>query len=156
MLNNVGWWLGVLLAAVGTGCPQGHQCVHTPPHSWRLNGYVRASGGRLAHSNPRLSPRPRLTAHTNATLRLPQMFEKVGDIDHKVARRHKITPSRQTLNRYKRSIAHYWPRQMVASTAWLANGFAFYGSKLQQDLFITMLYPQVCVNVLLDTDVQCL
>ena len=40
-----------------------------------------------------------------------------------------------------RSIALYWPRQFVASMAWFANDFAFYGNKLQQGVFIALLYP---------------
>ena len=40
-----------------------------------------------------------------------------------------------------KSIALYWPRQFVASMAWFANDFAFYGNKLQQGVFIALLYP---------------
>ena len=35
----------------------------------------------------------------------------------------------------------YWPRQFAASIAWVANDFAFYGNKLQQSRFISILYP---------------
>eukprot|EP00798_Chlamydomonas_sp_ICE-L_P032550 gene32550-17267_t len=35
----------------------------------------------------------------------------------------------------------YWPRQLVASVAWVANDFAFYGNKLFQSTFISILYP---------------
>ncbi|KAG1670185.1 hypothetical protein FOA52_014961 [Chlamydomonas sp. UWO 241] len=40
------------------------------------------------------------------------------------------------------SLKKYWPRQLVASGAWFANDFAFYGNKLQQAFFIGLLYPK--------------
>ena len=39
------------------------------------------------------------------------------------------------------SLYYYGPRQFVASAAWVANDFAFYGNKLQQSKFINLLYP---------------
>jgi len=37
----------------------------------------------------------------------------------------------------------YWGlRQVIASGAWIANDFAFYGNKLQQGLFLGILFPQ--------------
>jgi hypothetical protein len=41
----------------------------------------------------------------------------------------------------KNYILFYWPRQFVASFAWIANDFAFYGNKLQQSRFIDLLHP---------------
>lgn len=35
----------------------------------------------------------------------------------------------------------YAPRQFVASLAWIANDFTFYGNKLQQSFFISLLHP---------------
>lgn len=40
-----------------------------------------------------------------------------------------------------RSMWYYWPRQFAASMAWMCNDFAFYGNKLQQGRFISILYP---------------
>lgn len=40
------------------------------------------------------------------------------------------------------SMRLYWPRQFVASMAWFANDFAFYGNKLLQGSFIAILYPR--------------
>ncbi len=37
----------------------------------------------------------------------------------------------------------YWARQLVASAAWIANDFAFYGNKLQQGVFLGLLFPTV-------------
>lgn len=51
------------------------------------------------------------------------------EIKHSPFRRHLI------------SAYYYWPRQFVASGAWMANDFAFYGNKLQQSKFIALLYP---------------
>lgn len=42
---------------------------------------------------------------------------------------------------FAKYICLYWPRQFVASIAWVANDFAFYGNKLQQSRFIDFLYP---------------
>lgn len=39
------------------------------------------------------------------------------------------------------SLYYYWPRQLVASGAWIANDFAFYGNKLQQNVFLGILFP---------------
>ena len=39
------------------------------------------------------------------------------------------------------SLKVYWPRLFVASGAWIANDFAFYGNKLFQSTFINLLYP---------------
>ena len=39
------------------------------------------------------------------------------------------------------SLKVYWPRLFVASFAWIANDFAFYGNKLFQSTFIKLLYP---------------
>ena len=39
------------------------------------------------------------------------------------------------------SLQWFWSRQLVASGAWIANDFAFYGNKLQQNFFIGLLYP---------------
>ncbi len=36
---------------------------------------------------------------------------------------------------------YYGFRQLVASTAWIANDFAFYGNKLQQGVFLALLFP---------------
>lgn len=41
------------------------------------------------------------------------------------------------------SLYYYWPRQLVASAAWIANDFAFYGNKLQQNVFLAILFPGV-------------
>ena len=35
----------------------------------------------------------------------------------------------------------YWPRQFAASFTWFCNDFAFYGNKLQQGVFIKLLFP---------------
>ena len=37
---------------------------------------------------------------------------------------------------------YFW-RLWVASFAWIANDFAFYGNKLFQGVFISILYPKV-------------
>jgi hypothetical protein len=41
------------------------------------------------------------------------------------------------------SAYYYWPRSLISSGAWIANDFAFYGNKLQQNQFISILYPKV-------------
>lgn len=41
------------------------------------------------------------------------------------------------------SVYYYGTRQCIASAAWVANDFAFYGNKLQQGLFLGILYPTV-------------
>ena len=41
------------------------------------------------------------------------------------------------------SFYYYSTRQCIASAAWIANDFAFYGNKLQQGLFLNILYPAV-------------
>ena len=41
------------------------------------------------------------------------------------------------------SVYYYGTRQWIASAAWIANDFAFYGNKLQQGLFLSILYPAV-------------
>ena len=41
------------------------------------------------------------------------------------------------------SMYYYGTRQWIASAAWIANDFAFYGNKLQQGLFLNILYPTV-------------
>ncbi len=42
-----------------------------------------------------------------------------------------------------RSFKQYWIRQWIASGAWVANDFAFYGNKLQQNVFLGILFPTV-------------
>ncbi len=37
----------------------------------------------------------------------------------------------------------FWPRLTATSLAWVANDFAFYGNKLFQSTFISLLYPKV-------------
>jgi hypothetical protein len=39
-------------------------------------------------------------------------------------------------------IKFYLPRQIAASGAWIANDFAFYGNKLQQAFFISIMIPK--------------
>lgn len=39
------------------------------------------------------------------------------------------------------ALKYFSIRQFIASAAWIANDFAFYGNKLQQNLFISLLYP---------------
>lgn len=41
------------------------------------------------------------------------------------------------------SLYYFWPRQWVASMAWVSNDFAFYGNKLQQGVFLGILFPGV-------------
>ncbi len=41
------------------------------------------------------------------------------------------------------SFKHYFWRQWIASGAWVANDFAFYGNKLQQNVFLGILFPTV-------------
>ena len=53
----------------------------------------------------------------------------------------KIKLDHSTLRRHLVSAYYYWPRQLVASMAWICNDFAFYGNKLQQSKFIALLYP---------------
>ena len=45
--------------------------------------------------------------------------------------------------RFLIQLKYFWPRLWVASGAWVANDFAFYGNKLFQGVFISMLYPTV-------------
>lgn len=47
----------------------------------------------------------------------------------------------------------YWPRLMATSLAWVANDFAFYGNKVFQSTFISILYPGVSGGC--STGVQC-
>lgn len=44
------------------------------------------------------------------------------------------------MRRHIVSLYYYWPRQWVASMAWVANDFAFYGNKLQQGIFLKILF----------------
>jgi hypothetical protein len=47
------------------------------------------------------------------------------------------------LKKHVRSFVFYFWRQFVASGAWVANDFAFYGNKLQQNVFLNILFPGV-------------
>jgi hypothetical protein len=40
-------------------------------------------------------------------------------------------------------IRFYFWRQWVASWCWVANDFAFYGNRLQQNVFLSVLFPTV-------------
>ncbi|GAX73083.1 hypothetical protein CEUSTIGMA_g536.t1 [Chlamydomonas eustigma] len=45
------------------------------------------------------------------------------------------------MKKHVRSFIFYFWRQFVASGAWVANDFAFYGNKLQQNVFLNVLFP---------------
>lgn len=45
------------------------------------------------------------------------------------------------LQSFINGVGFYGPRQLVASLAWIANDFTFYGNKLQQSFFISQLHP---------------
>ena len=47
------------------------------------------------------------------------------------------------LKKHLISIKYWGLRQCIASGAWIANDFAFYGNKLFQGVFISILYPKV-------------
>lgn len=64
-----------------------------------------------------------------------QMFEEEKKIEDSMEK--KATGFRMHL-----VCAYYWgSRQFIASGAWIANDFAFYGNKLQQGLFLNILFP---------------
>ena len=62
-----------------------------------------------------------------------QVFDDVVATDNDAQKR--------VWHRHWVSLKAYWPRLMVASMAWIANDFAFYGNKLFQSTFINLLYP---------------
>lgn len=68
------------------------------------------------------------------------MFEEVDSIEHTIAEQKQL--GAVGLRKHMLSAYYYWPRQLVASVAWIANDFAFYGNKLQQGQFISLLYPK--------------
>lgn len=71
-----------------------------------------------------------------------ELFVEEGKIEQhaeETAKHHAISHSKLTI--FTKSMLRYWPRQLVASGAWLCNDFAFYGNKLQQNFFISLLYP---------------
>ena len=45
------------------------------------------------------------------------------------------------LKKHLVSIKYWGLREVIASGAWIANDFAFYGNKLQQGLFLNILFP---------------
>ena len=45
------------------------------------------------------------------------------------------------LQKHLISLRYWGLRQVIASGAWIANDFAFYGNKLQQGLFLKILFP---------------
>jgi hypothetical protein len=53
----------------------------------------------------------------------------------------KKTEAKTEIDHTNLCVQLYWSRQFAASMTWLANDFAFYGNKLQQNKFITFLYP---------------
>ncbi|KAL6760417.1 proton/phosphate symporter, splice variant a [Haematococcus lacustris] len=68
-----------------------------------------------------------------------KLFEEVALIESSIPQQG--TQSASVLRRHVVSLRQYWPRQMSASVTWICNDFAFYGNKLQQGLFISLLYP---------------
>eukprot|EP00877_Chromochloris_zofingiensis_P002903 jgi/Chrzof1/12613/Cz07g01060.t1 len=46
------------------------------------------------------------------------------------------------LNLYRTSLYYFWPRMIATCIGWVANDFAFYGNKLFQNTFISILYPK--------------
>mmetsp|Transcript_12364 Transcript_12364/g.26712 ORF Transcript_12364/g.26712 Transcript_12364/m.26712 type:complete len:579 (-) Transcript_12364:1179-2915(-) len=70
-----------------------------------------------------------------------KLFEEEKAIEEHIIQKQNKDATYAIWHRHKMSAYYYWPRQMVASAAWIANDFAFYGNKLQQGLFINLLYP---------------
>ncbi|KAJ9505419.1 hypothetical protein QJQ45_027488 [Haematococcus lacustris] len=68
-----------------------------------------------------------------------KLFEEVALIESSIPQQG--TQSASVLRRHAVSLRQYWPRQLAASVTWICNDFAFYGNKLQQGLFISLLYP---------------
>ena len=66
------------------------------------------------------------------------MFEEEQKIEQKLNVNGSVGVRKQLVSLY-----YYWPRQWVASMAWVANDFAFYGNKLQQNVFLGVLFPTV-------------
>lgn len=54
---------------------------------------------------------------------------------------NELTIATDKNRKWKVSMYYYWPRLWVTCIAWIANDFAFYGNKLFQNVFISLLYP---------------
>eukprot|EP00798_Chlamydomonas_sp_ICE-L_P017379 gene17379-23681_t len=77
-----------------------------------------------------------MVLYRNIYLKESEMFVEENKIEHAHA-----TVAVSAVKRHVLSLRRYWHRQLIASLAWFANDFAFYGNKLQQSFFISLLYP---------------
>jgi hypothetical protein len=50
---------------------------------------------------------------------------------------------RRAGRRYLVALWYFFPRLLVSSAAWTTNDFGFYGNKLQQNVFLGILFPGV-------------
>ena len=76
------------------------------------------------------------TLYRSFILKESELFEEEESIESNAVEVGNIGFRKQLVSAY-----YYWPRQFVASMAWICNDFAFYGNKLQQSKFINLLYP---------------
>jgi len=70
-----------------------------------------------------------------------EMFVEVDKIEHNLAAVEHVSNTKLMLRKQMVSLYYFGWRQMVASVAWVCNDFAFYGNKLQQNIFLNLLYP---------------
>ncbi len=86
------------------------------------------------------------------SLRCPlQLFANVSNMEKKLAAQENISAFQAGWRKHMTAYYYFWPRQLVASVAWVCNDFAFYGNKLQQNVFITLLYPTVVCSAIAPT-----
>eukprot|EP00955_Chlamydomonas_euryale_P090576 364556-Chlamydomonas_euryale.AAC.17 len=78
-------------------------------------------------------------------LKESKLYEEEEEIEQSLATPLNFAAPQDRFFALYKSFLQYLPRQVVASGAWLANDFAFYGNKLQQGFFINLLYPHATV-----------
>jgi hypothetical protein len=56
-----------------------------------------------------------------------KLFKSVNHMDEKLEAQAGGSSWSLTIRKHLRAWYYFWPRQLVASAAWIANDFAFYG-----------------------------
>ena len=78
---------------------------------------------------------------TTSTMSM-QHFAEVQEMN-----RTRLDKGVKGLHKHWVCLVKYLPRLLVGSGAWISNDFAFYGNKLQQGIFLGILFPTVSLGI---------
>ena len=83
---------------------------------------------------------------SEVTLKISEVQETKKETQSEILQ----TETEYSWNVKKNFALFYFPRQFIASSAWIANDFAFYGNKLQQSQFMTLLHPAASAFLIME------